>query len=312
MNNNKKSIKRNDKKNKIIIILGQTATGKTGLAIELARQFKGEIVSADSRQVYRGMDIGTGKATKKEMRGIPHHLLDVVSPRTKFSVAGFQKKAYQAIDGIIKKEKTPFLVGGSAFYLYSVIDGWNFPKMKKNELLRRSLGRKPLEELLEILKRFDSERAKTVDQKNKRRVIRAIEIAKTLGKVPEITKNQRYNCLILGIKKNKEELKKLIYKRLLKRMRQGMAAEVNNLKKSGLSWKRLESFGLEYKWIARYSQGQIKKEQMLKWLERDIKNFSKKQMLWFKKDNRIKWIDGLGKAEKMIARFLNKTRNILV
>ena len=297
-------------KNKIIVILGQTATGKTGLSIALAKKYKGEVVSADSRQVYQGLDLGSGKVTKKEMQGIPHHLIDVSSPKRKFSVAQFQKQAYLAIDDILKQGKTPFLVGGSAFYLYSVIEGWQFPVTTRDEKLRKNLEKKTAEQLFSLLKDLSPKRAKTIEPNNKRRLIRAIEIAKQLGKVPQVIKKPKYDCLILGLKMPNEELKTLIKKRLLKRLQLGMVVEVKGLKAQGLSWKRLEGLGLEYKWIALYLQKKVGKEEMIEKLTTDIYHFAKRQMTWFKKDNTIHWLPFkkkgcLHQAKTLINRFLN-------
>jgi tRNA dimethylallyltransferase len=289
---------------KIVVILGPTATGKSDLGVKLAKKFQGEIVSADSRQVYKGMDIGTGKITKKEMQGIPHYLLDVASPRRKFSVAQYQKLAQKAIDKILKKGKLPFLVGGSPFYIYSIVEGWIFPKLKPDWQLRKKLEKKSTEELFAMLKKIDPKRAKTIESKNKRRLIRAIEICKQLGKVPKLKKNPQYDCLLIGIKKLKDDLKRHIKKRLLKRLKQGMIAEVKRLKTQGLSWKHLEEFGLEYRWIAKYLQNKISKEEMIKSLQKDIENFAKRQMTWFKKDKRINWVKSQKEAERLIEKYL--------
>lgn len=294
------------KKPKLIVILGPTAVGKSELGVKLAKRFNGEIVSADSRQVYKGMDIGTGKVTKKEMQGVPHYLLDVASPKRRFTVAQYQKLAFKAIDKILKKGKLPFLVGGSPFYIYSVVDGYVFPKIPPNRKLREKLERKSEKELFEILKKLDPERAETIDKKNKRRLIRAIEIAKKLGKVPPLKKNPRYDCLLLGIKKPKEVLTKLIKKRLEKRLKRGMIAEVKRLRKEGVSFKRLEEFGLEYQWIAWFLQGKIEKKEMIEGLQKDIEKFAKRQMVWFKRDKRIHWIKNQREAEKLIKEFLKK------
>jgi len=288
-----------------VVILGPTAAGKTSLSIKLAKKFNGEVVSADSRQVYKGMDIGTGKVTKKEMQSIPHHLLDVVSPKTKFSVAQYQIKAIEAIDKISQKKKLPFLVGGSPFYIYSVVEGWQFPEMKSNPRLRQQLEKKSLQELQEMLKKLDSKRYKTIEIQNKRRLVRAIEIAKTLGSVPKLNKNPQFDCLILGVKRDKQELAELIHERLLERLSVGMIKEVENIKKSGVSYKRLDSFGLEYRWIARYLQNKISKQEMIEKLQTDIIKFSKRQMTWFKKDKKILWIENQRQAEKLIRNFLN-------
>lgn len=295
-------------KQKLIVILGPTASGKTDLSLRLAKKFNGEIISADSRQIYKGMDIGTGKITKKEMKGIPHYLLDVVSPKRNFSVAQYQKLTLKTIDKILKKRKIPFLVGGSPFYIYSVVEGWIFPELKPDWELRKKLDKKSSQELFDILKKKDPRRAKKIERKNKRRLIRAIEIAEKLGKVPLLRKNTQFEYLLIGIKKPKEELENLIRKRLLKRLKQGMINEVKRLKKNNVSWKRLENFGLEYRWIAIYLQNKINYQEMVKKLQKDTEHFAKRQMTWFKKDKRIKWIPFTQNhykwSEKLIREFL--------
>ena len=292
-------------KSKLIVILGHTAAGKTSLSIKLAKKFTGEVISADSRQVYKKMDIGTGKITKKEMCGIPHYLLDVVSAKTKFSVAQYQNKAIKAINEISKKGNAPFLVGGSPFYIYSVVEGWQFPEMKSNPILRNQLGEKSLGELQKMLKKLDVERYKTIETKNKRRLVRAIEIAETLGKVPKLKKSPQFDCLLLGIKHSPEKLAQLIHTRQIKQFEQGMIKEITTLQKSGVSWKRLDDFGLEYRWVGRYLQGKISKEEMENKLEIDTIRFSKRQMTWFKRNKKILWIENQKQAEKLIKKFLN-------
>lgn len=293
------------KKEKIIVILGPTASGKTDLSIKLAKKFNGEIVSADSRQVYKGMDIGTGKITKKEMQGISHYLLDIVSPKKRFSVAEYQKLAVNAMEKILEKKQLPFLVGGSPFYIYSIIQGWQFPKLKPNQKLRKKLEKQSVEELFKILQKIDKKRAGNIEKKNKRRLIRAIEIAKTIGKVPALREKPLFDCLILGIKKTKEELISLIEKRLLKRIEQGMIEEIKKLHKQGVSWKRLDEFGLEYRWLSRYLQNKISYLEMIKFLQKDIEKFSKRQMTWFKKDKKTHWVKNQKEAEKLIINFLD-------
>jgi len=313
---NKTKMAKKDKK--LIVILGQTATGKTDLSIRLALwlnskktqkelNIKGaEIVSADSRQVYKKMDIGTGKITKKEMRGIPHYLLDIASPKRTFTIVKYQKLAYSAIDKILKNKKIPLLVGGSPLYLYSIIEGWNFPKVKPDWQLRKKFERKNPSQLFELLKKIDPKRAKQIDKNNKRRLIRAIEIARTLGQVPQLKKKSKYNFLLIGIKKTKSELQKLINKRLKKRFKQGMIKEVKKLKESGLSWKRLEEFGLEYRWIAKFLQKKINHNEMVQNLQKDIEKFAKRQMTWFKKDKKIHWTQNPKEAKKIVQNFLKK------
>lgn len=287
-------------KPKIIVILGQTATGKSDFAVEVARQFGGEVVSADSRQVYKGMDLGTGKVTKKEMRGIPHYMLDIVSPRNKtFSASDFQKLASKKIDEIIKKGKVPIICGGTGFYLDAIVNGNIFPEVPPNEKLRKELYSKSAIALFEYLKKIDLRRAKDIDPKNKVRLIRAIEIAKALGKVPKINKNDSlFDVIKIGLIFPNEELKQRIYTRLIKRMELGMLKEMENLHKSGVSWKKMESFGLEYRYSAFYLQGKINKEEMVEKLFSQIWHFAKRQKTWFKRDKNIIWINPSKKADR--------------
>jgi len=293
-------------KNKIIVILGPTASGKTDLSIKLAKKFNGEIVSADSRQVYKGMDIGTGKITKKEMESIPHYLLDVASPKRKFTVAQYKKLALKAIKKIQNKNKIPFLVGGTGFYIQTVIDGIIIPQVKPDWKLRSEFQKQETKILFEKLRKLDPQRAKTIDKENKRRLIRALEIVIKTGKpVPQLKKkSSEFKVLILGIKRKPGELQKRIRKRLKKRLKQGMLAEVKKLKKSGLSWKRLEEFGLEYRFAAKYLQNKITYKEMIERLEREIKHFAKRQMTWFKRDKRIRWIKNSRQAEILVRKFL--------
>jgi len=294
------------RKNKLIVILGPTASGKTDLSIKLAKKFRGEVVSADSRQVYKGMNIGTGKITKKEMDGIPHYLLDVVSPKKRFSVIQYQKLALAAIEKIQKKNKIPFLVGGTGFYIQSIVDGIIIPQVKPDWKLRKKLEEKTAEELFLKLKKLDPRRAENIDKYNKRRLIRAIEIIlKTKKPIPLLEKKPPlFEALIIGIKKNPEELKILIKKRLLKRLRHGMINEVIKLHGQGVSWKRLEEFGLEYRYVAQYLQDRLSYNEMIEKLQKEIEHYSKRQMTWFKRDNRIHWIENEKDARKILYQYL--------
>lgn len=292
--------------NKLIVILGPTASGKTNLSIKLAKKFKGEIVSADSRQVYKGMNIGSGKITKKEMRGIPHYGLDIASPKRKFNVSRYKKFTLKTIKSVWEKNKIPFLVGGSGFYIQAVIDDLKFPEIKPDWKLRKKLEKKPNKELFEMLEKTDPQRAETIDKNNPRRLIRALEIAIN-GKnpVPPLKKSSLgAGILILGIKKNKKELKKLISQRLIKRLNKGMISEVKKLNRQGLSWKRLEEFGLEYRYIAYYIQKKIGYKEMTEKLQKEIEHFAKRQMTWFKRDPRIKWVKNSSQAENFVKKFL--------
>jgi len=293
---------------KLIVILGPTSSGKTALSVELAKKFHSEIVSADSRQVYKGMDIGSGKITRKEMQGIAHHLLDVVSPRTRFSVANYQEHALEAINKIYKKGKLPLLVGGSAFYIYSLINKSQIPTVKPDWKLRAKLEQLSEDQLFRKLKKLDPKRAENIDQKNKRRLVRAIEIVeKTKKPVPSpVSVDPRFDTLKIGIKRSSKDLKTRIKKRLKMRLARGMIAEVKKLKSLGLSWKHLESFGLEYRHIALLLQGKIKRDEMINNIEKDSLNLVKHQMTWFKRDKQILWISTKEQAETLIKDFLKE------
>jgi tRNA dimethylallyltransferase len=268
---------------KIIVVCGPTATGKSDYAVELAQKINGEVISADSRQVYKGLDIGSGKITKREMKRVPHHLLDVASPKRIFSVTQYKKLVDKAIKDILARGKTPILCGGTGFYIDTVIYDQNIPAVKPNKTLRKQLEKLSLEQLSAKLQDVDHERFETIDTKNKVRLIRALEIIDSLGSVPKTQRIKKYNVEWVYLDLADEALKKRIHDRLLKRMRLGMIKEVENLHKEGVSWKRLESLGLEYRYLALFLQDKISKQEMLTQLEYAIWHYAKRQRTWFKK-----------------------------
>ena len=306
-------------KPKIIVIIGQTSTGKSNFAVQIALQLssgqaktKCEIISADSRQVYKGMNLGTGKITKKEMRGIPHHLLDVASPSRTFTVSQFQIATKSAIAKIVTKGKVPILCGGTGFYIDAVVNNMVLPKVKPNLKLRKELSKKSKEELFKILKKIDPERIKTIDKNNPVRLIRAIEIAEALGKVPVVRQglttelrtspptpspykgegqDSKYDVLKIGLTLPDEILKEKIYNRILARIKKGMLKEIQNLHDNGLSWKRMEALGLEYRYGALFLQGKTSKQEMIEKLNTESWHYAKRQKTWFKRDTATLWID---------------------
>jgi tRNA dimethylallyltransferase len=317
---------------KIIVVLGPTASGKSSLAIKLAKKYNGEIISADSRQIYKGMDIGTGKVPKSKIKsqklkvqfknkkniywsgGVTHYMIDIVSPKTDYNAAKFQKTAQKIIEDILRRGKLPIICGGTGFWIASLVDNTNFPEVKPDWKLRNKLRNYSTTKLFSMLKNLDKERAKNIDKNNPVRLIRAIEIARALGKVPKIgeqltVNSEQYKYLQIGIAIPKEKLHERIKIRLDKRFKQGMIQEVKNLHfKNKVSWKKLESFGLEYKYIALYLQKKISKEELKEKLFQEIKNFSKRQMTWFKKDWRIKWLENFREIDKKTKNFLNLTK----
>jgi len=294
----------------IIAIVGPTASGKTSLSLEIAKQFGGEIISADSRQVYRGMDIGTGKATRREQRMVPHHLLDVASPRNIFTVVDYQNGGRTAIKKILAKKKIPIIVGGTGFYIDALLYNYDLPSVKPNLKLRRKLEARSAAELFRELKRLDPRRARTIERYNKRRLVRALEIIKMTGKpVPTreatLQKKTEYRVLKIGLIPLPATLNKNIHLRLLGRLRQGMVAEVRRLHdRDHVSWKRLDDFGLEYRYVSRYLRGLVTHDEMVRETEKEISRYAKRQMTWFKRDPEIHWIKSPATAEKIVKGFL--------
>lgn len=273
-------------KPKIIVVCGPTSTGKSDYAVKLAKQINGEIISADSRQVYIGMDIGSGKITKKEMDGIPHYMLDVASPKRTFSAAQYKKHAGRYITKILKKRKTPIICGGTGFYIDALL-GLEFPEVKPNPALRKKLEKQSTIELAKQLETLDRERYESIDVHNKVRLIRAIEIATTLGKVPKIIKKTPYDVSWILLDMPDEELKQRIEKRLLSRLKKGMVAEVEKLHTNGVSFQKLVSFGLEYKYCALYIQKKISKRDMIEAIKTASWQYVKRQRTWLKRNKAI-------------------------
>ena len=291
------------KKEKILVIVGPTAVGKSALAVEIARQFGGEIISADSRQVYRGLDVGTGKITKREMRGIPHHLIDVTRPKKQFSVAEYQTLAQDKITDILARGKLPVICGGTGLYVDAVLGRIVFPEVPPNLALREELAEKSAQELFALLQKVAPERARMIDRYNPRRLVRAIEI--TMGqnssKYPcsaRCTPKKSFAYYWIGLTLPPNKLKKEIIRRLFARIRKyKMINEARKLHKQGLSWKRMEELGLEYRYLSRYLRGRMTKNEMIKKLETEIWRYAKRQMTWFKRNKEIKWFAPSQKQE---------------
>jgi tRNA dimethylallyltransferase len=297
---------------KIIVILGPTASGKSDLAVDIALQYDGEVVSADSRQVYAGLDIGTGKITPPEMRGIPHYLLNVADPREQYSVAHYKRDAEKAIDDIFSRGKLPILCGGTGLYIQAIVNNILPPEITPDKDLREELAVKTADELFLILQNIDPTRAETIDAKNPRRLVRAIEIARSLGSVPKIPEMpKKYETLQIGIKTDAETLRSRIETRLEKRLNEGMIEEAEELYKNGLSFERMDELGLEYRYLAKYAQGKITREDVKNELAVKIRQYAKRQMTWFKRDERIQWfiLDEKAKIFEAVEHFLEKEKH---
>jgi tRNA dimethylallyltransferase len=277
---------------KVLIIVGPTASGKSAVAIKLAKKMNGEVISADSRQVYKGLNIGTGKVTSKEMDGIPHHLLDVAPTNKQFTVSNFKNLAELKIKEILSRNKLPIVVGGTGFYIDSLTGRKSFPEIPINKDLRKKLGQKTTTELYKILIKKDPRRAKEIDRNNKVRIIRALEIIDALGRVPKIKPEKpKYKFIYIGLNLPKEELDLKILKRLMNRLNNGMIEEAKILHGKGLSYKRMEQLGLEYRYLARYLKKEISKKELVDQLYREIKQYARRQNQWFKTNKEIKWFN---------------------
>ena len=294
-------------KPKLIVIAGTNASGKSGLGVELARKYGGEIVSADSRQVFQGYDLGSGKITPEEMQGVPHHLIDVCKSNDFFSMHDFQRLAYEAIDGILARGHVPFLVGGTGLYIASVTEGYVMSDRMPDLAYRDELEKKSTPELYAMLVSLvpDVE----VDAKNRNRVMRMLEKIHD-GDDHRPHNEPRYDCLKLGVTWDRETLKKRIDERLERRMRQGMVDEVRSLMENGATTEFLYKLGLEYRFISQYINGEFATaDEMCAQLSLAIKRFAKRQMTWFRRDREIHWLDMGGdpvaEASALIEGFLN-------
>jgi len=292
----------------LITILGPTAVGKTRLGALLASHFDGEIISADSRQVYRRMDIGTGKdLTDFDVEGkiIPYHLIDIIEPEEEFNLFTFNKQFYHTYRNIISRNKIPFLVGGTGMYLHSVLSGYDLNKVEFEESKYEELNKQTIEVLQEKLKGLNQSLHNTTDLLIKDRVIKAILIAEK-NKHESIEEKIKINSLVIGIKLERQKVKERITSRLKLRLENGMIEEVKNLLDSGLSYEKLDFFGLEYKYISKFLKQEISYEEMFEKLNIAIHQFSKRQMTWFRKMEReglkINWIEvaDFNSAEQII------------
>jgi len=300
---------------KIIVILGPTSSGKSETAIQLAKKFDGEIISADSRQIYRGMDVGTGKVrgswnAKRKVfisGNIVHYMIDIVSPETEYNVSKFKKQSEKIIEDILQRGKLPIICGGTGFWIKAIVDNIDFPEVKPDWKLRKKLEKESTEKLFEKLKKLDPKRAKTIDKNNPARLIRAIEICKSLGTVPRsTTRDMQYAFLQIGIGVPKEKLQQNIRKRLEKRWKTGMIKEVNDLHKNQqMSWKKIQSFGLGYFWIPLFLQKKLSKEELFEKVYLAEKDYAKRQITWFKKEQQIRWLKNYPTIEKEVRKFLD-------
>lgn len=274
-------------------IVGTNASGKSALGVAVALRFGGEVISADSRQVYRGLDIGTGKLTRDEMQGIRHHLVDVMDLGTRYSVADFQKGAYGLIDEITARGGLPIIVGGTGLYVRSVVDGYQLTRAQPDLALRDRLEQLTNEELHHRLSELTPDAAKAIDPRNRRRIIRAVEIREQGFPVKTSHVNApHYEFCQLGLTWPRDVLRERIKARLRTRIDEGMIGEVRNLLDEGVSFERLEALGLEYRFVARFLRGEYaSEEELFDELGRAIYRFAMRQLAWFRRDKSIIWLD---------------------
>ena len=286
---------------KLISVIGLTSSGKSSLGIELAKRFNGEILSADSRQVYVGLDWCSGKVTADEQAEIKHHLLDVVDLGTQFTLFDFQKQAYEKIEDIISRGKTPFLVGGTGLYSRAVVEGYNLIEQKPDENFRKNLEKLSDEQLNDLCKKYN---AKVDGEVTRRRLIRAIEVA-SLEKLPN---KPRYNVLQIGVKWEREEIYERIKTRLEARM-PNMIEEIKGLIQKGVSKEFLQGLGLEAKFVVdlldnKFESYDIFFEELFK----EERHFAKRQNTWYNKEKNVVWLDAkdnlVEKATKLVQDFL--------
>ena len=276
---------------KVLAVVGTNASGKSALGIELAKRFGGEIISADSRQVFKGLDLGSGKVTPEEMQGVPHHLIDVREPNEFFSMADFQKMSYAAIEDIRARDRLPMIVGGTGLYVDSVLDGYMLSDKEPDLAYRAELEKLTTPELYDMLLKLMPDAQ--VDRCNRNRVMRMIErIHDGDDAVP--SKQKRYESLRLGVSWPRDVLGMRIDERLERRLREGMIEEVQGLMDRGATTEFLLGLGLEYRFITQYLLGEMGREEMLEKLAIAIKQFAKRQMTWFRRNPDIIWLDMAG------------------
>lgn len=290
---------------KILVVCGPTATGKTSLAITLAQKFKGELISADSKQVYKGLDIGTGKDVPRDSRKKEHYEYegikiwgyDLIGSKDEFSVSQFIAFARAKIGEILKRRKLPILVGGTGLYIKAIVDGISTVNIPKKEALRKNLEGKETEELFEMLAQMDPIKAGSLnasDRKNPRRLIRAIEIATwklEFGAVPPRSAQAYKDVLFVGLNAPKDILFKKIEERVELRLKSGIEKEISHLLKKGVGWSDQSMSSLGYRQWRDYFEGKKTKKEAIENWKQEERQYAKRQITWFKKDSRINWFD---------------------
>lgn len=286
---------------KLIVVIGPTAVGKTKISVEIAKKLDSEIISADSMQIYRYMDIGTAKVAESETLGVKHHMIDIVNPDESFSVSEFQKEAFEIIDKLHNENKVPVIAGGSGLYINSIIYDLDFSQTQASDKIRGyyySLYKeKGSAELLKLLKKVDPISAEKIHEHNIKRIIRALEVFDITGKpYSELNtnfrkENNKYDFIIIGLTMERESLYKRINLRVDEMINEGLLEEVSSLLKKGYTENLVSMQGIGYKEIISYLKDDITRDEAIRILKRDTRRFAKRQFTWFSKDDRIKWFD---------------------
>jgi tRNA dimethylallyltransferase len=285
----------------LAVIVGPTAAGKTRLALRLAGELEAEIVSADSRQIYRGMDIGTDKPTAEERQRVPHHLIDIVDPDEEFTLARYQDMAYAAIDDVLARSSVPLLVGGTGLYIKAVVEGWTIPRVRPNEALRTELYReaelKGGVALHARLRQVDPVAAEKIDPRNVRRVIRALEVYLETGRpISELQRRRPppYRVLQIGLTMERADLYQRIDQRVDRMIERGLVEEVRGLVKQGYGYELPAMSGLGYRQVGCYLRDEISLEEAIRLIKRDTRRFVRQQYNWFRLDDEgIHWFQAL-------------------
>jgi tRNA dimethylallyltransferase len=296
----------------LLAIVGPTATGKSSLALELCQTLNGEIISADSRQVYRYMDIGTAKPTKEEQAAVPHHLIDIVNPDEDFSLAMYQSRALEAVQDIQRRRKTAFLVGGSGLYVWALLEGWRIPPVPPNPDFRKELEARARagegEALYEKLKEIDPAAAERIDPRNVRRVIRALEVCHQGAQFSELrVKKPFVDSVIIGLTTGRDDLYNRIDNRVDSMIEKGLVAEVQSLVARGYGLDLPSMSGLGYREIGLYLQGRTDLTTAIQQIKFDTHSFARHQYNWFRlKDKRINWFEAEKETTKNVYRFVQR------
>ena len=294
------------KKHRIIVIVGPTASGKSALAVAMARRFGGEVISADSRQVYRGLEIGSGAMTRKEMRGVPHHLIGITSPHRAFTAAQYVSRARRVIAAVARRGKIPIVCGGTAFWIDALVYDFSLPEVAPDARLRRALEKKSPAQLLSMLKKLDPRRAADIERENSRRLIRAIEIARALGRVPRLQRRPAYDALWIGMRPDQDAWMRGVTRRVRGMIRRGLVAETEKLIRRGMSERRVRELGFEYSAALDVIAKKIPRRELSERMIRDTARYARRQMRWWKRNPGIRWIMIPIRAISLVRTFLGK------